>query len=80
MRGALEQGSAEFVELLLDQGVNMANLLTLEVLEGLYSAVSSERFICFVMIGILLSLVHLWSTLGKDLKELALQKWCPLIQ
>ena len=44
MKSALEKGRNEFVELLLDQGVNMANFLSNDKLEGLYSAVSFDIY------------------------------------
>ena len=39
MKDALEKDRTEFVELLLEHGVNMMNFLTQERLEGLYSTV-----------------------------------------
>lgn len=43
MKNALEKGRTEFVELLLEHGVNMANFLNKDRLEGLYSSVSTNQ-------------------------------------
>ena len=56
MKSALEKGRTEFVELLLEHGVNMGNFLNLDRLEALYSVVSIEKFVCFP--SFYLSLLH----------------------
>ena len=43
MKSALEKGRTEFVELLLEHGVNMAKFLTLDRLESLYNVVSIKE-------------------------------------
>ena len=53
MKTALTMGRPEFVEILLDQGINMAEFLTLDNLKAIYSAVSSE--ICYFLFFCLLT-------------------------
>ena len=43
MKSALEKGRTEFVELLLEHGVNMVKFLTLDRLESLYNVVSIKE-------------------------------------
>ena len=44
MESALEKGRTEFVELLLEHGVNMAKFLTFDRLESLYNVVGIKEF------------------------------------